>query len=209
MRVYLSARFERQNEMRLYAEQLRAEGIEVLSAWHDIDSPSSDGFSGIAPERLAWLAMLDLQQLAESNTLVSFSDRQSGSPDPRGGKHVEAGVALGLGKRLLLVGDAENCFHHLPDVERFPAWPECMARILELRGTDALTTRQAAHEAGVTPYELQHWIKTGRLVAAKRNGRYVVARNDLDRAKALHRRRRAEAISGVKAQQLFPEKGSN
>lgn len=190
MRVYLSARFERQEEMQRYSEQLRAEGIEVVSAWTELDSPSSDGFTGIAVERRALTAMMDVQQLVGANALVLFSD--AANPDPRGGKHVETGIALALSKRILLVGSAENVFHNLPDVEHFPAWPECMARILELRESDALTTRQAAIESGMTVSQINAWIRGGDLLAAKRNGRYVIPRNDLDRVKARKRRVAAE-----------------
>jgi nucleoside 2-deoxyribosyltransferase len=193
MRVYLSARFERQNEMQRYSEQLRTEGIEVVSAWHELDSPSSDGFSGIARERRAWLAMMDVQQLVGSNVLVSFSDADS--LDPRGGKHVETGIALALGKRLLLVGSAENIFHSLPDVEQFPSWSECFVRILELRETDVLSTRQAAEEAGVTNHDIVRWIRSGKLLAAKRYGRYAIPRNDLDLVKARRRREVADRAS--------------
>jgi hypothetical protein len=239
MRVYLSARFERQDEMQRYSEQLRAEGIEVLSAWTELDCPSSDGFTGIASDRRALQAMMDVQQLVGSNVLVSFSDAAAlcssrmghnrevcghrltehapaeGDPnrlfceqcgcgewkpgpahfDPRGGKHVETGISLALGKRILLVGSAENVFHDLPDVEHFADWPGCLARILELRESDALTTRQAAEEAGVTVQDINRWIDSGELMAAKREGRYAVPRNDLDRVKARRRRTAAARAS--------------
>ena len=126
MRVYLAARWERQEEMQRYSEQLRAEGIEVVSAWTEIDSPSSDGYTGIARDHRALQAMMDVQQLVSANVLVLFSD--VGNPDPRGEKHVESGIALALGKRVLLVGSAENVFHSLPDVEHFPGWVDCLGR---------------------------------------------------------------------------------
>jgi excisionase family DNA binding protein len=204
MRVYLSSRFQRQQEIRQYAAQLRAKSVEVLSAWHDIESPSSDGFAGIAAGRLSWLAMLDLQQLAGSNAVIVFGE---GVPFfshqiDRGVRHVEAGVALAFGKRLLLVGDRENAYHCLPDIECFPAWPECLARVLELRGTDAMSTRQAAREASVTRNELMRWIHANKLPAAKSGGRYVIARNHLDLAKAREARRKADEIADVRASRL-------
>lgn len=211
MRVYLSARFQRQEEMRRYAEQLRAEAIEVVSAWHDIDSPSSDGFSGLDDQRRAWLAMLDVQQLSGTNVVTVFSEdakpvRRQHSRD-RAVRHVEFGTALALGKRVLLVGDAENSFYCLPDVEHFPSWPDALMRILELRGSDAMTTREAAREANTTVQQLGAWIREGRLPAAKHNGHYVIGRNDLDRAKAQHLRARADALTAMNSERLFPKKG--
>lgn len=205
MRVYLSARFQRQEEMRRYAEQLRAEGIEVVSAWHDMDSPSSDGFSGLDDQHRAWLAILDGQQLSGTNAIVHFSDFWVDHENV-GRPYVEFGMALVLGKRMLLVGHAENYFHCLPDVERFPAWPDALARILELRGTDAMTTRQAAIEADTTVQQIGAWIREGRLPAAKHNGRYVIGRNALDRAKAQHLRARADALTAINSERLFPAK---
>jgi hypothetical protein len=218
MRVYLSARFRRQEEMRRYAGQLRAEAIEVVSAWHDIDSPSSDGFSGLDDQRRAWLAMLDLQQLSGTNVLAVFANSEPvvstaedrsvvTTYDFRGRHNVEFGTALALGKRLLLVGSPENSFYCLPDVEHFPAWPDALARILELRGTDAMTTREAAREAGTTVQQIGMWIREGRLPAAKHNGRYVIGRNDLDRAKAQHLRARADALTAINSGRLMPFKG--
>ena len=74
-------------------------------------------------------------------------------------------------------------------------WPECFARILELRKTDVLSTRQAADEAGVTTQDIVRWISSGKLLAAKRDGRYTVPRNDLDLVKARRRREAADRAS--------------
>ena len=42
----------------------------------------------------------------------------------RGGRHVEFGMALGLGKRLTIIGPRETVFHHLPRVEHFDTTEE-------------------------------------------------------------------------------------
>ena len=192
MRVYLAARYERQHEMRKYAEQLRAEGIEVISTWVEFESPSSDGFSGLGADRRALQAMLCVQQVAACNLVTVFSDVPHG-PDPRGGKHFEMGAALALGKRVLLVGKPEHIFHELSDVEQYERWEECFARILDLRQSDAMTVRQAAREMHMIGSQIQHLINAGKLPAVKRAGRWVIGRNDLDRVKALRSRRAAEA----------------
>jgi nucleoside 2-deoxyribosyltransferase len=177
--------------MRTYTEQLRAEGIEVVSAWPDLALPSVDGFTGVVRQIRQTEAMLCLQQIVACNVMVLFGDVPHAA-DPRGGKHVEMGVAVALGKRVLLCGAAENIFHELPDVEQRASWGECFARILELRETDALTVRQAAREAGVMARTIRDAIVVGQLPAAKRAGHYVIGRNDLDRFKAQRRRRQAE-----------------
>lgn len=180
--------------MRTYTEQLRAEGIEVVSAWPDMAMASVDGFTGVDAQRRALEAMLCLQQIAQTNLVAVFSDVPH-APDPRGGKHVEMGAALALGKRVLLCGPPEHIFHELADVERYDGWAECFARILELRETDAMTVRQAAREAGILTRQLRRAIESGDLPAAKRRGRFVVGRNDLDKFKARRARFTAETES--------------
>jgi len=46
----------------------------------------------------------------------------------RGGRHVEFGVALAMGKRLCVVGPRENIFHHLPRVEQFRSLDDFVAQ---------------------------------------------------------------------------------
>lgn len=40
----------------------------------------------------------------------------------RGGRHVEFGLAVGRGKRCIVVGPRENVFHLLPTVEHYADW---------------------------------------------------------------------------------------
>ena len=40
----------------------------------------------------------------------------------RGGRHAEFGIALALGKRVIVIGPRENVFHALPAVERYESW---------------------------------------------------------------------------------------
>lgn len=47
----------------------------------------------------------------------------------RGGRHVEFGLALGLGKRVIVIGHQENLFHHLPQVEFFHGLPAALQSI--------------------------------------------------------------------------------
>ncbi len=184
MRIFLSAHYKRKAEIQRYADQASNAGLEVCSAWHSLESSSSDGFSGIGEERLSWLAMMDLQQLAGSNALISFADPQSDFA-ACSRRHLETGAALALGKIVLHVGDLENQYQALHGVQRFACWPECFARLLELHKTDQMTTRQAAREAGISRAKIDNLIRAGRLAAAKQeNGRYLVHRNHLDQYKA-------------------------
>jgi len=65
-------------------------------------------------------ALADLQDLHAADAVISFTSAGGGG---KGGRHVEYGLAVGLGKRLVLVGPREHVFHVLPDVEWYPDWP--------------------------------------------------------------------------------------
>jgi hypothetical protein len=63
--------------------------------------------------------MMCLEDLNEVDTLIFFSE-DSETSWPRGGRCVEYGIALALGRRLLMVGPRENLFHELlPDSSFF------------------------------------------------------------------------------------------
>jgi hypothetical protein len=114
MRVYLSARYERRLELRIYANRLRRAGIHIVSRW--LESTTDD--EAIDPARAA---VDDLCDVVEADVLLAFTD---GEP-ARGGRHVEFGIAIGLALgmrpgqtlRLIVVGPKENVFHSLPGVE--------------------------------------------------------------------------------------------
>ncbi len=137
MRFYIAARFDRLDEINIYANQLRERGYIVDCRWlqglhqlhpgaHLLDTPA--GFPNVS-EGITMAARPfaedDVQDIVASDALVLFSEPPD-SHSKRGGRHVEFGIALGLGKRLIVVGPRENVFHCLPQVERFATWVECL-----------------------------------------------------------------------------------
>ena len=63
------------------------------------------------------------------DVLVAFSERPLSRDDVRGGRHVELGVALAVGKPVVLVGKPEHVFHSHPGVVRVDCKTD-MARAL-------------------------------------------------------------------------------
>lgn len=124
MIVYLAARFSRKNEMLMVKEHLeeRYPGlIEVNSRWltgeHEwIGVPDHE----IPPEENARFAAEDLRDIENADVFVCFTEGE-GSGFSRGGRHVEAGYALSLGKDLLVVGPRENVFYCLPNFHHVDA----------------------------------------------------------------------------------------
>lgn len=125
MKIYLASRYSRHAEMQGVRGVLETFNHKITSRWIDChtdvmgnftESFSQDflntNFADCAP-----LGQHDLDDILNSDCVISFTG--SGS---KGGRHVEFGYALALGKRLVLVGPRENVFHTLSVVEYHPSW---------------------------------------------------------------------------------------
>lgn len=133
--VYLAARYSRHEEMQGVRDVLVALGCTVTSRW--IDCHGGQLTTSYAPEQLnkrpeecGVLGQHDVEDLLAAETVISFTSRDGGG---KGGRHVEHGIAIGAGKRIIVVGYRENIFHTLPKVEFFPSWPHLVRALGELR----------------------------------------------------------------------------
>ena len=117
--VYLSARFERRDELNGYRAELEAAGLEVTSRWLTDPTPE------LTDEAWRQLATKDVEDVRRAAGLVLFAEPGGGG----GGRHVEFGVALGLDKRVIVVGEPENLFHRLDAVEVVPTWEDAFKAI--------------------------------------------------------------------------------
>jgi hypothetical protein len=125
VKIYLAARYSRNDEMRGVRDVLEALGHEVTSRW--IDQHGGDLSESVAtsqlnsePEAVVKYAHADIEDLTAADVVISFTSADGGG---KGGRHIEFGLALGLGRRLIIVGPRENIFHTLPQVEHYPTWP--------------------------------------------------------------------------------------
>jgi hypothetical protein len=127
LKAYLAAAFARQEELNGYRKLLESRGHTVTSRW------LNPGYHGMMSDdandhaKVCQWAREDVEDVMAADTLISFTGDRPGS---RGGRHVEFGIGLTAGKRLVLVGDRESPFHwwpgvtHLPDADAFLAWLE-------------------------------------------------------------------------------------
>ena len=120
MRIYLAARFRRIDEMRRYADDLRALGHQVTSRWvrghHDVPS-------GLADPSWSEIAGEDVEDVAAADAVICFSEPHRGGG---GGRHAEFGMAVAWGKRTIVIGGAEHLFYTLPSVEIYPTWQDAL-----------------------------------------------------------------------------------
>lgn len=105
---------------------------EVTSRWIDLhDGMVPQSFSQEAlrdGHEMAWriAGHPDVQDLMAADVVVSFGHAEGGG---KGGRHVEFGMALVLGKRLVLVGVREHVFHTAPQVEHFESFDQFLASL--------------------------------------------------------------------------------
>lgn len=124
MRIYLAAAFQRQAEMRGKRQELRMMGHAVTSRWLDQESATAFGWgqAEIAEGSFAVQeqARRDIEDITAAQAVFSFTDGDLA----RGGRHVEFGIAIALGKRLWVIGPREHLFHTLGRVAWYETWGE-------------------------------------------------------------------------------------
>ncbi len=104
LRIYIAAPFKEQVLARGVMRQLEAHGYEITSTWLKEDDQLDDA-----------TARLDLADVARADVLLALNP-QGYANSGTGGRHIEFGYALALGKQIVLVGDRTNLFHHLSSV---------------------------------------------------------------------------------------------
>lgn len=120
MKVYLAARFSRRHECHELAKILQSIGHTITSRWvlpdadHVLPAGQSQQASDLERRRFA---MEDCEDVRACDWIISLM--QEPRDNSRGGRHIEFGMGLGLGKRLTIIGPRETVFHHLDEVEHF------------------------------------------------------------------------------------------
>ena len=109
---YFAGQFSRLVEIASYATRARIANLEVTSHW--LDQDLGLGYAGGSSEAGRSFAERDLVDIAAADGFLFFAeDPLAGIP--RGGRHVEFGVALATGKTVEVIAPCgrENVFHLL------------------------------------------------------------------------------------------------
>jgi hypothetical protein len=154
MKIYLAARYSRREELCGYRSEIEELGHTVQARWlngeHQIANDGAPiGENGEAlvegtlrsgellsereqSERAASLrsrfALDDWEDVNAAEVVISFTEPPRSKAN-RGGRHVEYGIALARGARVIVVGYRENIFHWLPQVEFFETWEAAKSSI--------------------------------------------------------------------------------
>jgi nucleoside 2-deoxyribosyltransferase len=125
MKVYLASWFSSKDERKKQAEELNALGIRVTSRWLDETAKPDSNMNEFDDKYLRDTAILDVEDIIDSNVFVLFTvDPNDGPCYRRGGRHWETGYAYALEKPILIVGPKENIFHHLPWTAQVDSWED-------------------------------------------------------------------------------------
>jgi hypothetical protein len=122
MSAYVAARWDDRKLAMEAAAQLRDAGIVIHSTWlsprddQSMDTLKAEG--NIVIEARA-RALMDVHEIAKSNLFVQLSP-EAGFRNSTGGKHVELGIAIALGKTIYIIGQRENVFHYHPSCRLVP-----------------------------------------------------------------------------------------
>lgn len=105
MRIYIAAPYPLRDEAIAAMERLETAGHTITSRW--LKSPDE-----LADEH----ARKDLADVEAADLLLAMNPPNWGNTGT-GGRHVEFGYALALGKRIVVIGVRSHIFHYLDYVE--------------------------------------------------------------------------------------------
>ena len=113
IKIYCAAPWTRKEEAKDARTKLQEAGFEVTSRWLEASGDfAKDGYDSDEAYFEAQ-AIHDVQDILNANVLVMLN------LEPSEGKMFELGLALGLNRPSILVGEKTHTFHYLP----FPKFP--------------------------------------------------------------------------------------
>lgn len=108
-KVYVAAWFSQRKRAKAAAQELECAGYEITSPWIDGGTDTAQGYE------LMKAAVEDLKGIDQADYLMLLA-LPFGTYYNGGGRWCEFGYALALGKRMVVIGDHETIFCHLPRV---------------------------------------------------------------------------------------------
>ncbi len=106
MKVYIAAPYPARTDAIAVMHRLESVGHHVTSRWLKDDE---DPFDVTAQSKYAAKALADVRV---ADVLLALNAPEWANAGT-GGRHVELGCALALGKQVVLLGRRSNVFHHL------------------------------------------------------------------------------------------------
>lgn len=132
LNVYLAAPYALRDHLRDLSQELELLGHRCTSSWLIEKQPITAGTVGATTDLTDGACDVhvanDLRDIGRSDVLVVWTwDAAMTEADcivNSGGRHIETGAALALGKRVLVIGPPENIFHRSTKVDVVEDWHE-------------------------------------------------------------------------------------
>ncbi len=124
MSFYVASRFEDREHARVIRDKLLALNHYVTSRWMEDESQC-----GSDADRVIW-AQNDLYDVAMADAILLYEPSHAAGVG-KGGRHVEFGYAAAMDKRLYIIGQRSNIFHHLPQVSVYPTFEAFKEAVLK------------------------------------------------------------------------------
>jgi len=119
MKIYIAASYPRYNEAQELGKKLEELEFEVVSYWHQ-------GKEKIADYQSGQRAIRDLSAVQQCDLFIELI----GDEKSKGGRHCELGLAIAWNKKIILIGEKDNCiFTHLPWLPRMKNMAEFLRKI--------------------------------------------------------------------------------
>jgi len=116
IKIYIAAPWAEKAYAKEVSKDFRAAGFDVVSRWIDFhEGTSSDGLQ-LDPVKLQREALNDIEDVMAADILVLLNLQARGTETS--GKAVETGMALAMGKDVVMVGGPTNVFHFLDTVRK-------------------------------------------------------------------------------------------
>ena len=128
MKFYIAAKFKARHRIKIHNQRIESLGLANTCPWFLMDTDDSadeDSLGGYSKEESAVMADRDLSAVREADIFIIDTIDVSET----GGREVELGVALILGKVILHVGPIRNLFHMHPGVSHFLSWDQLISYI--------------------------------------------------------------------------------
>src|SRR4051812_38284363 len=107
MELYIASKD--QNKAALLMAELTSDGHKITARWITLDTKFATGIENYSDDELRSLAEMDEKDVrAATGGLVLIAEPEGILV--KGGKHVETGIAIALGRPVFVVGRRENVF---------------------------------------------------------------------------------------------------
>ncbi len=121
MKFYIASKFKSRHRINVWNKRIESLGLANTCPWFLLDTDESaddDSLGGYNREEFAVMADRDLSGIREADIFILDTHDYSDT----GGREVELGAAIILGKVIFLVGPIRNLFHMHPGIMSFKSW---------------------------------------------------------------------------------------